>query len=70
MTSIVKLLIVGVAIWFGLRLYRQWKLNQSGQVQNPRNPDAFERMVQCRSCGVHLPASAVSASGLCGKCNS
>lgn len=69
MTSIVKLLIVGVAIWFGLRLYRQWKLNQGG-LQPPRDPDAFERMVQCRSCGVHLPASAVSASGQCGKCNS
>lgn len=68
MTYILRLLLIAAAIWFGLRLYRQWKLNQASRVQPPRDPDAFERMVQCRGCGVHLPANAVSASGMCGKC--
>lgn len=69
MTYIVRLLLIAAAIWFGLRLYRTWKLSQQNPVNRQRDPDAFERMVQCRSCGVHLPANAVSASGLCGKCS-
>ena len=69
MTNLFRLLLLGAAIWFGLRLYRTWKLNQQGQVNRPRGQDAFERMVQCRQCGVHLPVSAVSSSGLCGKCS-
>ena len=69
--NLFRLLLIGVAIWFGLRLYRQWKLNQAeSRVGRQRAPDAFEPMVRCRSCGVHLPASAVSSAGLCGKCNS
>lgn len=70
MTYIVRLLLIGAAIWFGVRMYRQWKLNQAGRLNTPRDPDAFERMVRCRSCGVHLPSSAVSTTGLCGKCSS
>jgi hypothetical protein len=72
MTNLLRLLLIGAAIWFGLRLYRQWKLNQAqnSSVDRQRTPEAFEPMVRCRSCGVHLPASAVSSTGLCGKCNS
>lgn len=68
MTYLLRLLLIGAVVWFGLRLYRQWKLNQGQGLQRPRAPDAFEPMVQCRRCGVHLPANAVSATGLCGKC--
>lgn len=72
MSTLIRLLLIGAAIWFGLRLYRQWKLNQNqnDRVDRQRAPDAFEPMVRCRACGVHLPASAVSSAGLCGKCNS
>jgi hypothetical protein len=72
MTNLLRLLLLGAAIWFGLRLYRQWKLNQQAntRVDRQRTPEAFEPMVRCRACGVHLPATAVSDAGLCGKCNS
>lgn len=68
MTYFIRLLLIAAVIWFGLRLYRHWKLGQGTELHRPREPHAFERMVQCRHCGVHLPANAVSASGLCGKC--
>lgn len=67
MTKLIQLLLIGAAIWFGLRLYRQWKQAQD-RVDAPRGQDAFERTVRCSRCGVHLPASAVSSTGLCGKC--
>lgn len=67
---LVRLVLIGAAIWFGLKFYRRWKQEQSGPLVPPRTPDSFERMVRCARCGVHLPASAVSASGLCGKCSS
>lgn len=66
---LIRLLLIGAAIWFGLKVYRKWKLAQSGPLIPPRAPESFERMVRCQRCGVHLPASAVSATGLCGKCN-
>lgn len=65
----IRLLLIGAAIWFGLKLYRKWKLQQSGRVNPPRGQDQFEPTVRCSRCGVHLPASAVSDTGLCGKCS-
>ncbi len=69
MSKLIQFVLLGVAIWFGLRLYRQWKLNQD-RIDSPRGQERFERTVRCTSCGVHLPASAVSANGQCGKCSS
>ncbi|TDU28179.1 hypothetical protein DFR24_2544 [Panacagrimonas perspica] len=68
MSKLIQFVLLGAAIWFGLRLYRQWKLNQD-RVDSPRGQERFERMVRCSTCGVHLPASAVSANGQCGKCS-
>lgn len=67
--QILKLLLIGVAVWVGLKLYRKWQQQQSGPLGPPRKPDQFEPTVRCGRCGVHLPASAVSATGLCGKCS-
>lgn len=68
MSKLIQLVLIGAAIWFGLRVYRQWKLTQN-RFDAPRGQESFERMVRCSSCGVHLPASAVSSSGKCGKCS-
>lgn len=65
---LVRLVLVGLAVWFGLRLWRHWKASQA-RVTPPREPERFEPTVRCRACGVHLPQSAVSAAGLCGKCS-
>lgn len=65
----IRLVLIGATVWFGLKLYRKWKLQQSGSLIQPRTPESFERMVRCARCGVHLPASAVSQTGLCGKCS-
>lgn len=64
-----RLLLIGLAIWFGVKLLR--KFQQSAGISDraaPRDPERFEPMVRCRRCGVHLPVSAVSSTGLCGKC--
>lgn len=65
---LVRLILIAVAIWLGVKLWRKLQ-RSSGEVRGPRDLDRFEPMVRCRQCGVYLPRSAASASGLCGKCS-
>lgn len=65
---LLRLVLVVAAVWFGLKLWRKWQ-QQSGLNPPRRDPEQFEPTVRCQRCGVHLPASAVSASGMCGKCS-
>lgn len=65
---LVRLILIAAAIWFGVKLWRKFQ-QSSGEVRGPRAPERFEPMVRCRQCGVHLPRSAASANGLCGKCS-
>ena len=68
MSYLIRLALIAAIVWFGLKAFRKWQ-QQSGQVGPPRQQDAFEPMVRCARCNVHLPASAVSSTGLCGKCS-
>jgi Flp pilus assembly protein TadB len=65
---VLKLILVVAAAWIAWRVWSTVQ-QQRDRVQR-RDPDAFEPMVRCRQCGVHLPRSAVSTQGLCGKCAS
>lgn len=65
---LVRLVLIGAAIWYGVKLWRKFQ-QPPGEMRGPRDPERFEPTVRCRRCGVHLPASAVSAGGLCGKCS-
>ena len=64
---LLRLALVVAAVWFGLKLWRKWKAQAELQAPPP-GPERFELTVRCQRCGVHLPASAVSATGMCGKC--
>lgn len=67
MPNIVRLLLLGFAIWFGYRMWKSWQ--RQAQLRQKQNPEAFEPTVQCGRCGVHMPVSAASPTGLCGKCS-
>ena len=66
--TVLKFLLLIAAAWIA---WRAWTTIQQQRNRVHRNePEAFEPMVRCRQCGVHLPRSAVSTQGLCGKCAS
>lgn len=67
--NLFKLLLLGAAIWIIWRLLRGLRV-QVTRLEPPPKPEQFESMARCNLCDVHLPASALSASGLCGKCSS
>lgn len=53
MPGILRLIILGLIIWFVIRLYRRLS------TATPRQPDTsarpVENMVRCEVCGVHVP---------------
>lgn len=66
---LIRLLLLAAAIWFGWKLWKGWKQSQQMlREAEQRDPERFEPTVRCTRCGVHLPASAVSATGRCGNC--
>jgi len=66
--NLFRLLLLIAAIWILWRLLRGLRIHIS-RIEPPRMPsETFEPMAKCARCGVHQPASALSANGLCGKC--
>lgn len=68
--NVFKLILIAAAVWIVWRLLQGVRVHIS-RIQPPPPPPAkpeFEPMARCEKCGVHLPASAISAGGLCGKC--
>ncbi|MGQ0697098.1 MAG: hypothetical protein ACT4PZ_02535 [Panacagrimonas sp.] len=68
MYLLIRIVLIGLVIWFGVRLLRKWR-QDAGLAGPPKEPKRFEPTTRCPRCGVHLPASAVSPTGLCGKCS-
>ena len=50
-----KLLLVLLAVLFGVWLWRSRRLAERPQA--PRRPAELQNMVTCRVCGVHLPST-------------
>lgn len=67
--NLFKLLLIGAALWIVWRLLQGVRVHIS-RIEPPPKPEEFEKMARCAACGVHLPASALSPAGLCGKCAS
>ncbi len=65
---IIKLLVLAVLGWFAVKVWQAWQKQQALQRQNERPPERFEPMARCAQCGVHLPVSALSRNGRCGRC--
>lgn len=65
--TLFRLFLLALAVWILWRLLRGVRVHFS-RVQPPAEPPQFEPMSRCTGCGVHLPAAALSAGGLCGKC--
>lgn len=66
--NLFKLLLLGAALWIVWRILRGLRIQVSRIEPRPQPPESFEPMARCARCGVHLPAAALSAQGLCGKC--
>lgn len=54
--------------------YLVWRMLNPPQRRpesNPRPapPPDYEPMARCKQCGTHLPVTALSPSGRCGRCN-
>jgi hypothetical protein len=62
-----RLLLLAAAAWIVWRLLRGVRVHVE-RVQPPP-PERYEAMAPCAKCGTHLPASALSKSGLCGRCS-
>lgn len=64
--NLIRLLILVAIAYLAWRLYRSLKAPSSPSPP----PTPYEPMARCERCGVHLPASALSSTGLCGRCSS
>lgn len=62
-----RLLLIAAAIWIVWRILKGFRIHVE-RVQPPP-PESFEPMARCAKCGTHLPASALSKSGTCGRCS-
>lgn len=56
--GITKLIVLGLLIWVGFRIYRLFQRRQSQQAQ-PKQISG--NLVQCAACGVHLPKETAQA---------
>lgn len=66
--NLLRLLLLAAAIWLVWRIVRQMR----GQLERktpPAGPDSYEPMARCAKCGTYLPARALNAQGLCGRCS-
>lgn len=61
------LAIVAYAVWRLLGLSRR-AVPPSAAPRSDRET-SYEPMARCAQCGTHLPASALSRSGRCGRCS-
>ena len=66
--ALFRLLLIAAAVWIVWRLLRglRIQINRHQDAQPPA--ENYEPMAKCARCGVHLPASALSADSRCGKC--
>ena len=56
---IVKIIILLIAIWFGLRIYRLYQAKNNAGTQ----AEHIQDMVSCDKCGIHIPVNEALKSG-------
>lgn len=56
---VVKLILLFLALWFGLRLYRIFQARNNTEA----TPENIQDMVSCDKCGIHIPANEAIKSG-------
>lgn len=49
-----KLLIVGVIVWIAFRLYKHL-INRPSVTHKRTGSSSSKKMVQCKTCGLHVP---------------
>lgn len=52
--GIVKIIILGLLIWLGFRLYHAIQHRKS-LASEPKPKQIYGDLVQCAACGIHLP---------------
>lgn len=69
--NLFRILLLCLAVWIVWRLLRGWRVQVSRNAPPEQKPvEDFEKITRCAACGVHLPVSALSPTGRCGKCSS
>jgi len=66
---IVRLMLFAALAWLGWRLWNQWQHKLRGPQPTEAGKEPFELMQRCSACGAHLPSTALSRSGRCGRCS-
>ena len=53
--NLFRILIIVAIVWISYRMYINWKTKKSLSNKQPNNKQDIKNMVQCATCGVHLP---------------
>jgi len=53
--NLFRLLIIAAIIWISYRMFINWKTKQALSNKPKKNNQEIKTMVQCATCGVHLP---------------
>ena len=56
---IIKLIILAIIVWFGLRIYQTLQVKKQGKTPARKAQD----MVSCDNCGIHIPANEALKNG-------
>lgn len=54
--SIIRLILLAIAVWLAFRIYRNWK-RSAPPLAEPPPPSRIGTMVPCDLCGLHIPDS-------------
>lgn len=53
--NLIRLLIIVAIIWLAYRMYQNWLTSKASVHKQQKNKPDIENMVQCSTCGVHIP---------------
>ncbi|NOR51790.1 MAG: hypothetical protein GQ470_04145 [Gammaproteobacteria bacterium] len=60
--GIVRLLIIGVAIWLAFSLFKRFS-NRPSPSEKSIKAGSSKKMVQCKQCGLHIPVDEALLKG-------
>ncbi len=53
--NLIRLLIIVAIIWLAYRMCQNWLASKTIAHKQQKNKPDIENMVQCSTCGVHIP---------------
>ncbi len=70
--SLIRLLLIGAAIWLVLQFLKNWNVRIERREPPPANPEPKEPLTlrACPGCGVRVPARELDNGAGCERCRS